>query len=70
MKYWAPIPGYEGYYYINREGLVCNRAGHLIKPVASKSGNRVELRKFGQRDRPLIKELLQLVDWGEVDETI
>lgn len=57
---WKQIPGYEGRYWINRSGLVCNSEGHTIKSSPSKSGLQVELRKPGQRDRFLVKDLLKL----------
>lgn len=59
QKQWWPIVGYEGSYYINLEGQVCNSEGHLIKPIASKDGWRVELRKYGQRERLLIEQLVK-----------
>ena len=55
---WMPIPGYEGYYWIDRTGRVCNVEGHIIKPSVSKGGLRVELRKLGQRDKLLVSDLL------------
>lgn len=57
-KGWRPIPGYNGAYYINAKGEVCNRDEHLIKPTLSKTGARVELRKNGQREKILILDLL------------
>lgn len=44
---WYPIKGFEGYYWINREGDVCNLLGHILKPCCF---NKVELRKNGQRE--------------------
>ena len=60
---WTPIPGYEGTYEISRDGRVRNRDGHIIKPMMSKQGMRVELRQYGQRDRLLVSELIELT-WG------
>lgn len=56
---WTPIPHYEGYYWINPQGEVCNIDGHKIKPIESKSGLRVELRKNGQRETLLIVDILE-----------
>ena len=55
---YKAIPGYEGRYYIAQNGTVCNADGHVIKPIQSKDGTRVELRYLGQRDRLLISDLL------------
>lgn len=61
---WTPIPGYEARYFINREGLVCNLEGHIIKPTPSKSGLRVELRRNGQREKILVLDLLADVGYN------
>lgn len=61
---WSPIPGYEDIYFVNQDGLVCNLKGHIIKPVQSKDGLRVELRKFGQRERILVLDLLTKVRYN------
>lgn len=55
---FVEIPGYP-YYSINKEGVVINRKGHEIKPTISKDGPRVELRVDGQRERPLVSELVK-----------
>lgn len=55
---YKAIPGYGGRYYITQAGIVCNADGHIIKPIKSKDGARVELRYLGQRDRLLISDLL------------
>ena len=55
---WTPIPGYDAKYFINRKGLVCNFEGHIIKPMPSKYGPRVELRRNGQREKILVRDLL------------
>lgn len=52
------IPGYDGHYWIDRGGTVYNSLGHTIKPTQSKAGLCVELRKFGQREKVLILDLL------------
>ena len=61
---WEPIPGYDNLYFINRDGLVCNLEGHILKPVASKDGPRVELRRNGQRDKILVLDLLKKVGYN------
>lgn len=61
---WIPIPGYGGVYFINREGLVCNLDGHIIKPAPSKAGLRVELRRNGQREKILVLDLLADVGYN------
>ena len=60
---WFPIPEYAGRYFINQDGRVCNTAGHIIKPVESKDGPRVELRKYGQREKILVIDLLQKTEY-------
>ena len=67
MKY-TPIPGYAGKYLISTDGTVCNSDGHVIKPISSKDGLRVELRLLGQRDRPLIADLISTVYGGRTDD--
>lgn len=61
---WTPIPGYDGAYFINRKGLVCNLDGHIIKPAPSKAGLRVELRRNGQREKILVLDLLDDVGYN------
>lgn len=61
---WTPIPGYDGVYFINRKGLVCNLDCHIIKPAPSKAGLRVELRKNGQREKILVLDLLKEVGYN------
>lgn len=61
------IPEYDGRYLISANGDVCNSDGHHIKPFDSKDGPRVELRHLGQRDRPLIQDLINQV-WGDQNE--
>lgn len=59
-----PIPGYEGYHIDPDTGCVYNSEGHRLKPIPSKQGLRVELRKPGLRDRFLVSELIELVKGG------
>lgn len=70
---WTPIPGYDGVYFINKKGLVCNLDGHIIKPAPSKAGLRVELRKNGQREKILVLDLLSQIGYntlgGGINET-
>lgn len=61
---WTPIPGYDGVYFINQKGLVCNLDGHIIKPAPSKAGLRVELRRNGQREKILVLDLLADVGYN------
>ena len=61
---WTPIPGYDGVYFINQKGLVCNLDGHTIKPAPSKAGLRVELRRNGQREKILVLDLLADVGYN------
>ena len=61
---WEPIPGYDNMYFINKDGLVCNLEGHILKPTMSKDGIRVELRRNGQRDRILVLDLLRKVGYN------
>lgn len=60
---WKAVPGYDGLYWINKFGVVVNSDGHSLKHIESKSGLRVELRKFGQRERLLVEELIERT-WG------
>lgn len=70
---WTPIPGYDGVYFINRKGVVCNLDGHIIKPAPSKAGLRVELRRNGQREKILVLDLLSQIGYntlgGGINET-
>lgn len=54
-----PIPGYEGVYSITPYGVVVNRHNHVMKPFATPQGEAIELRNNGQRERILIKDLLE-----------
>ena len=56
-----PIPGYEGYSIDPETGLVYNSDGHNLKPIQSKQGPRVELRRPGIRERLLVDELVRRV---------
>ena len=55
---FRPIPGYEGLYWIDSAGNVLNRSNHYMKPIKTDKGHMVELRKDGQRERFLIRELV------------
>lgn len=53
-----PIPGYEGLYWIDNAGNVLNRSNHYMKPIQTDKGCVVELRKNGQREKLLVRELV------------
>lgn len=53
-----PIPGYEGLYWIDVAGNVLNRANHYMKPIRTDKGLVVELRKNGQREKFLVRDLV------------
>lgn len=55
---FRPIPGYEGLYWIDSAGNVLNRSKHYMKPIKTDKGYMVELRKDGQRERFLVRELV------------
>ena len=55
---FGPIPGYEGLYWIDSAGNVLNRSKHYMKPINTDKGYMVELRKDGQRERFLVRELV------------
>lgn len=57
-KPYFPIPGYEGSYWINAEGDIVNKAQHPLKKTKTDKGDVVELRKYGQREKYLVSELL------------
>lgn len=59
-----PIPGYEDLYWIDTAGNVINRSKHYMKPIQTDKGCVVELRKEGQREKLLVRELVIKV-WGE-----
>lgn len=61
---WRPVPGYEEYYRICKSGVVCNVNGHIIKPVKTKKGDQVDLRKEGQREKIFVAKLLEGVGFG------
>ena len=60
-----PIPGYEGLYWIDSAGNVLNRSNHYMKPIKTDKGYMVELRKDGQREKFLIRELVIKAEGGE-----
>lgn len=53
-----PIPGYEDLYWIDSAGNVVNRSNHYMKLMQTSKGCVVELRKNGQREKVLVRELL------------
>lgn len=55
------IPGYTGYYIELDTGHVYNSEGHRLKPIPSKQGLKVELRRPGLRERLLIEDLVRRV---------
>ena len=55
-----PIPGYEGKYWITPEGEVTNAEEHELKPIMTKSGKQVELRKNGQRELVPVSILIEI----------
>lgn len=58
---WIPIPLYNGKYFINTQGKVCNSKGHIIKPIKTTTGYYIELHMLGQRDRIRLEDLLLTV---------
>ena len=60
-----PIPGYEGKYWITPEGEVTNAEEHELKPIMTKSGKQVELRKNGQRELVPVSILIEIT-WREL----
>lgn len=63
-----PIPGYEGVYYIHSSGKVVNKHNRVLKTFPTKQGEAVELRNQGQRERILIKSLLEGLDESNTTE--
>lgn len=57
-----PIPGYEGVYRIHPSGKVVNKYNRVLKTFSTKQGMAVELRHQGQRERVLIRELLERLE--------
>ena len=60
-----PIPGYERKYWITPEGEVTNAEEHELKPIMTKSGKQVELRKNGQRELVPVSILIEITWRGE-----
>ena len=56
-SYWYKIPGYP--YWVSPEGKVSNREGHIIKTFHTTKGSQVELRRYGQREKHFIKDLMR-----------
>ena len=59
---WKSIPKYEGIYWINKKGDICNRSGKILKPRESSDGKLVELRKNGQRELVSPQNLLEEIN--------
>lgn len=56
---WRPIPGYEGYYWINSMGQVKNSHGKLLSRVNCGGGIlKVKLQAKGQREERYISSLM------------
>ena len=53
-----PVPGYEDLYWVDSAGNVLNRSNHYMKPIQTDKGCMVELRKNGQRERLLVREIV------------
>lgn len=54
-----PIPGYDGMYLIHPSGVVVNKNHLVLRTFSTKSGEAIELRYKGQREKVLIKDLLE-----------
>lgn len=52
------IPGYEGLYWIAMNGSVFNQVNHPLKLIKTNNGAAVELRKDGQRETYLVRDLM------------
>lgn len=61
MKKKRPVPGFEGRYEIDVQGVVYNTKGHRIKPVDTPCGDAVDLCAYGQRELLLINDILKEV---------
>lgn len=57
-NHWVPLKGYEGVYWINTTGSVRNAKGHVLKPIQTKDGDKVELRINGVRDQIYVDQLI------------
>jgi len=54
-----PIPGYEGLYWVDvQHGGVFNKSHHCMKTMQTDKGRVVELRKYGQREKLLVSDLI------------
>lgn len=59
MNHNAPIPGYEGYYTIDRDGHIANRKGKAIQPWVTKLGYmRVGLFRERKRTQYFLHRLV------------
>lgn len=55
----SPIPGYEDLYWVDLQtGFVYNKSEHQIKPIYTDKGMLVELRKYGQRERIPVADII------------
>ena len=53
------VPGYEDLYWVDpTNGAIFNKVNHQIKPMQTDKGAVVELRKYGQRERLLVREIV------------
>lgn len=60
---WIQIPGYP--YKVKSDGsAVCNRLGHILKPIQLSAGIGYEFRQCGQRDKILLSDILELAGIG------
>lgn len=61
MIEWKPVPGYVGVYWVaEHDGKVVirNARGQWLTPTSSPTGDYIELRKDGRRERYMIDRLL------------
>lgn len=60
-RYWKPIPNYEGYYEVHREGYVRNSKGLILKTYLNNSGYKcLKLVKCNKREHFLLHRLVAL----------
>lgn len=54
-----PIPGYEGLYWVDvKGGGIFNKSHHCMRTTQTNKGKVVELRKYGQREKLLVEDLI------------
>lgn len=56
-SYWYKIPGYP--YWVSPEGKVSNQMGHVLKFFHTNKGVQVELRRYGQREKHFVYDLMR-----------